>query len=244
MSDHVEVVRREGAALVDAVERDPTAPIGCYAGWDVAQLARHTGQIHRWVTDVVRTRAAERPTGMPDVESDDDRLATWLAEGVDELAAALEELDADEQLWTITRHDRSGRFWRRRMALETTLHRWDAEDAQDRAPTVDPKLALLGVCRVVGVARRAGPQPPPGRGQRVAIRPPEGPGWTVTVNPVGVEVAVGAADEVDAAVSGSALDLWLALTCRRGLDAVDVDGSRDAAALVLAAAAKLGGPAG
>lgn len=245
MSDHVEVVRREGAALVAAVGRDPTATIGCYADWDVAALARHTGQIHRWVTGVVRTRATERPAGMPEVEDDDDRLAAWLDDGVAALVDALDDLDPDERIWTFSGHHDTGAFWHRRMALETALHRWDAEDAQGSDPTVDADLALLGVEEALGVymAQRLGDVELGGTGQRVGVRPPVGGGWTVTVQPVGLQLAAGIDGAVDATLSGSALDLWLVLTCRRGLDAVTVDGDHDAAALLVGAAAKVGGPA-
>lgn len=246
MSGHVDTVRREGAALAAALQRDATAPIGCYAGWDVAELVRHTGQIHRWVTGVVHDRVTERPAGMPEVEQDVERLGAWFVDGVAALVAALDDLGVDDEVWTFARGHDTGGFWHRRMALETSLHRWDAEDAQGIDATVDADLALLGVEEALRVymEQRLEDVDVGGSGQRIGIRPRHGPGWTVAVAPVGIEVADGIDGDADAVVAGSALDLWLVLTCRRGLDAVAVDGSHDAAALVVGAAAKVGGPAG
>ena len=59
--DYVDAIRADGAALADAASaaglhaRVPSCP-----RWSVADLLGHIGRIHRWVAQLVGTRAVER----------------------------------------------------------------------------------------------------------------------------------------------------------------------------------------
>lgn len=242
---YLEVVSRDTAALAEAVATDPAAGVACYDEWDLAQLARHVGMIQRWVTDVVRTRATTRPP-WPDLdEVADDGLPEWLRRGAADLVAALAATDPDEEVWTFSPTGSTCAFWHRRMALETALHRWDAEDALGREATVADALAVEGIeeaLRVYLEPRLQG-RDVGGDGQRVAFVTGSADGWTLLLHPEGVEVADGVG-EADAVISGPALDVWLLLMCRRGLDAVEVSGDRAAAQLAVRAASMVPGPAG
>lgn len=245
MSRYLDVVAGDTTVLAGAVARDPGATVACYDGWDLADLGRHVGQIHRWVTGAVEARAQERPASAaaPDVPAED--LPDWLVAGAERLVEVLAAAGPDEPVWTISRTERTVVFWRRRMALETVLHRWDAEDALGLEPVVPAPLALEGLEETLDVylEQRLDGRDVGGRGQRVAFVPAGTDGWTMTLHPEGVEVAAGH-DRADATVAGDALDLWLLLSCRRGLDAIPVTGDRDAAELAARAATLSPGPAG
>lgn len=243
IGSYLEVVEREGGALVAAVRADLQAPVGCYDGWTVADLARHVGQVHRWVTGVVADRATER-TAMPTHEVAEAGLADWLADSVAGLVAALTAADPDAQVWTISRTLRTNDFWRRRMALETTLHRWDAQDAQGKADAVADWLAREGVDETLRMymAERLEGRDVGGAGERVGVDA-DGQGWTVRLHADGLEIGEGIGSP-DAVIAGSPLDLWLLLCGRSHLDRLEVRGDQDAAALVVRAAAMVSGPAG
>lgn len=236
----------DAAALAAAVRSAPNAPVACYAGWTLVELAGHVGQIHRWAGDVVERRASARPTGgyaaVPEVPT----LPDWITVGAERLVDVLAATDPAEVVWTFHPTDSTVGFWRRRMVLETALHRWDAETALGRQAVVDDALALQGVAEALHLymePRLAGREVG-GAGERVAFVPDGAAGWTVRLEPDGVAVAPHPGDDADAVVCGSALDLWLLLTCRRRLDGLDVTGDVDAAALAVRAATLVPGPAG
>lgn len=149
---YLEAIAGEVRLLAAAAAREPGAAVPHCPGWDVAEAAVHTGVRHRWVTAMVAARASEmldqssveRPGGSAD-------LAGWLGEGMDRLAATLRAAGPEQPVWTLLGPGRS-RFWFRRMAHETLVHRLDAEDALGPASPVDPQLAGDGVDEFLGVA--------------------------------------------------------------------------------------------
>ncbi len=145
----VECIRTEiidmSSALVglDYSARVPNCP-----DWDLAELVRHTGQVHRWVTRIIETAATER-VRFSDVEMDlpksDAGLAKWLAEGGDHLISALSEIEASTPVWTFG-GERPAVWWSRRMLHETTVHRVDAQQSQgEEWSFVDVEIAFDGI---------------------------------------------------------------------------------------------------
>jgi len=125
----------EGADLARDV---PTCP-----GWNVAQLLRHLGGGLRWAEEIVRTRADGPPddTHFRQVAADPDPgLGRWVAEGGRALATTLRTAGPDARVWSFV----SGgtRFWARRFAHETLIHRADATLALGADFTVEPDVAL------------------------------------------------------------------------------------------------------
>lgn len=234
----------EGAALVAAVRDEPSAPVRRYDGWTVADLARHVGQIHRWVTAIVTTGATERPAVQAPAVDDED-LATWLTDTVAALVAALTGADPSAEVWTFGRGTGTNEFWRRRMALETALHRWDAQDAQGLDPDVADWLAHEGVEEALRlyIEQQLEGRDVGGSGERVGFDDGRDEGWTLELVADGVAVHDGLQD-TDAVVEGAPLDLWLLLCGRRALDGLEVHGDHEAAALAVRAAGLVPGPAG
>lgn len=141
-------LRAEGEAFAEAADGAFDADVPTCPGWDVRQLVNHLGRVHRWATGVVRMRAEEAPAFPPRPEVVD---LSWFAEGVTELAAALEEAGPDVALWTFPGGGGSSRFWFRRQAVETALHRMDAQSAVGAVQPIATELALAGVDEMLDV---------------------------------------------------------------------------------------------
>jgi uncharacterized protein (TIGR03083 family) len=135
-------LRADGAAISQAAEPLLDVPVPSCPKWDVRQLVNHLGRVHRWVTSMVRTRAAE-PHDFPPRPPVVDLV--WFDEGLTELVAALEEAGPDVAMWTFPGGGGASRFWFRRQALETAVHRWDVQLSAGRAEPMDVELALAGV---------------------------------------------------------------------------------------------------
>ena len=67
LNGYLAVLASEATALADAAEEAGLdAPVPTCPGWTVADLVLHTGEVHRWATAVVASRA----TKLGDVPSD------------------------------------------------------------------------------------------------------------------------------------------------------------------------------
>ncbi len=217
--------------MAAALEGGRHQPVAACPGWDVADLAVHMGRVFRWAAHIVRTRAPERLGGDWTFDPDDPALGRWLRDGAAELVSVLSDTDPDTPVWTMGL-PRTARFWSRRQALESLIHRWDAEDAAlGEAQPLDPELAADGIGELLEVFvpylhRRGGAV---GAGETFHLHRTDGPGeWFVRFAPEGVEVSAEHA-KADVALRGPAGDLLLVLWRRRPPEAVEVFG--DGAAL-------------
>jgi uncharacterized protein (TIGR03083 family) len=151
MLDHewyCERTEAEIAAMAAAIsDADPAAPVPTCPEWNIARLIKHTGIVHRWVTEMVSSRAAapvDRQTidmGLPASEASYPR---WLAEGAAPLSEALRSAGPDAVVWSWGTSPRSG-FWARRMLHETSVHRADAQLAVGADAAFDPVAAADGI---------------------------------------------------------------------------------------------------
>ena len=120
---------RQTLAGADLAARVPTCP-----DWSLRELAVHVGAAHRWVHEMVRTRATTAveegavPRSRGPEEDSPQALDTWLAEGADLLADALRASGPEAHVWTWAAPQNTA-FWARRMAHETVVHRADAHAA-------------------------------------------------------------------------------------------------------------------
>ena len=226
----LDVLRREAGLLAVAAGTGLTRAVPRYPDWTVADLVVHTGKIHRWVTAIVDSGTA---TQIPQPEVTPDRapsaLVDWFMSGAADLALSLQRKDPGSTVWTFA-GDQSVGFWRRRMALETTIHRWDAQAAAGRVQPIAPDIAAAGVSEALEVyllrwlrGRAVG-----GRGQRVVLRATDSGGpWSLRLLPDTVAIdddEDGDAPPADATISGGAEQLWRFLMGRCTLDELTVDG--------------------
>lgn len=237
LTDPIGRLRAEAATLADTAAGHLPAPVAAYPDWTVAELVVHTGRIGSWVTTLVADRATQR---IPKPELDplpEQRVIAWYEGVATALADTLEATAPGTAVWSFG-DDHTAGFWRRRMVLETTIHRWDAQQAARVPATVDAEVAVAGVeeaLRVYMAPRLAGVALG-GDGRRVGLRCSDADGaWTVRIDPEGVAVDDGLVDPASVVV-GSAQQLWLLLMGRATVADVAVEGTRDDAELLRSAA--------
>ncbi|GAA0317118.1 maleylpyruvate isomerase family mycothiol-dependent enzyme [Streptomyces polychromogenes] len=237
--DHRAAVAAEAARFADLVRgADMAAPVPTCPGWDLTDLVRHTGSVHRWFSVLLRGRIQTPPTSR-DVDlrlpERADGYADWLAEGAAEAAEVFAATDLDAPMW-VWGADGHARFWVRRMAFETLVHRVDAERALGLPSALDLALARDGVDEFLvnlPFAALFAPKVAHLRGADRTIRftctDTEG-SWLVRLRPDGFGVVPdGAGDEVpaDALVRAPAADLLLLLYGRLDRSAATVEAGGD-----------------
>jgi uncharacterized protein (TIGR03083 family) len=123
------------------------APVPSCPGWDVAELLRHLGVVHRTVTEWIR--AGRRPRLTPSGPADGD-LRGWFADGWRRLQEVLDSGPPDMPAATWCPWDASLGFWRRRQVHEHLVHAIDVAQALGVVePGVPAAVALDGVDEVL-----------------------------------------------------------------------------------------------
>ncbi|MDQ3982562.1 MAG: maleylpyruvate isomerase family mycothiol-dependent enzyme, partial [Actinomycetota bacterium] len=224
-------LRSDGEKMARAVARDLDAHVPTCPDWNVAKLTIHTGQHHRWVADAVRG-GGRPPANPPKPGLRGDELVEWFRQGWRDLADLLDASDDEKPAWSWSGDNRVG-FWRRRTALETLVHRWDAENAVGNTSALDPALATDGIDEMVFVMI------PHGDGYQgvplqVAIA------TTDTSAAWGLELERGKPLRAErgprpgsVSVAGSAEDVLLFLWGRYGAEAVEIEGEAERVAALL-----------
>jgi uncharacterized protein (TIGR03083 family) len=149
-AEHLDILDREAAVFADALRDGNLAAIvpGC-PGWSLAELGRHLGSVHRWArVAVTRDPSAGAPRGDSSPPRNDAEVHEWFVEGATGLLHTLRGTDPERPCWTMA-PPATARFWLRRQAHETTLHRWDAGDCLGGAPRIAPEVALDGLDEAV-----------------------------------------------------------------------------------------------
>lgn len=140
-TDLVGALRREGEALgaVKIADIDvPTCP-----DWTLPELIYHVGWVHRWQRAQV---LATDPNTLVKIDRDPRPaladLSDWYQRGFIKLLAAIAEVGPDHLTPTWS-GPRPAKFWVRRAAHETAVHRWDAEGSTASGPQpLDPHQAV------------------------------------------------------------------------------------------------------
>jgi uncharacterized protein (TIGR03083 family) len=237
VAEHIAALRGEGELLADVAARlDLDAPVPTCPEWQVRDLIRHVGGVHRWATaHVVQRRAtpidAQEQTALMEAWPEDGALIDWFREGLVTLVRALETAAPDLACWAFLPAPTPLAFWARRQAHETAIHRVDVERAGASAITAfPPAFAADGIDEILfGFVSR-----PRGRLRAETPRtllchaPDAKRHWLVCIGPGPVQVRNEVAP-ADCVVRGSASDLYLLLWNRGATDALEVDG--DAALL-------------
>lgn len=231
---HLSFLRADVARITGAIRAGRDRPVPSCPGWTVADLAVHLGVVHRWAAQAVATNATERPRNAKESYGVDPALpalADWYAEAASALLDVFAAADLDSPVWTFG-DDPTVRFWVRRQANETLVHRWDAQTALggDAVDPIDAAHASDAVDELlVSLLPRRTPAPSDGDGPRTFhFHRTDGPGeWFVTLGGDGYR-ATRAHEKGDVAVRGSAADLMLFLW-HRGTGGLEVFGTDDPA---------------
>ncbi|WP_345590581.1 maleylpyruvate isomerase family mycothiol-dependent enzyme [Streptomyces marokkonensis] len=226
----VQVLRTEGTLLATAAEAAGTgAKVPTCPGWQVRDLLRHTGMVHRWATAFVSEgHTGPRPDGgLP--ELDGTALVAWFREGHEQLVDALADASPDLRCWHFLPAPSPLAFWARRQAHETTVHRIDAESARGGDPTgIGVDFAVDGIdellCAFHARPKSAVRTEVP-RTLRVRATDPPGSVWTVRLSAEPPVTERDDAGNADCELNGPAAQLYSALWNRGPLPEVTGDAS-------------------
>ena len=239
----LDVLRDAARDLADA-SADLDRIVPTYPGWTVADLVVHTGRIHRWVAEIVASRAAQR-LPKPELGQRPDDLLAWFRDGTDRVIDTLAATSPTTPVWTFAGEHTAG-FWRRRMALETTIHRWDAQRAAGHSAQIAGAVAVAGVSEALQIylVPRLQGADVGGRGEIVSLRTADGVAlWAVRLRQDAIDVLT---DDppADVRVEATPSDLWLFLMGRAGREVLDVHGPVNGVDRLQRAVALLPTPAG
>jgi uncharacterized protein (TIGR03083 family) len=213
--DYLKALRRDGDALLHAAGRNPVAAVPSCPGWSVNDLLAHLGGVYRYVAR--QARSEERLPG-DDTELAPEVVPAQTADALAELQVVLAETDPQAPAWNWDRDapDVAG-YWRRRMAVETLVHRWDVENAGGTPGPLDPELSCDGVDEALTrfLPRRRGrlKEEIVGTAHLHATDTPAGvvSEWTVDLGPRGAVGIRRTHEKADAALRGPAGELLLAV---------------------------------
>ncbi|MFK3981463.1 maleylpyruvate isomerase family mycothiol-dependent enzyme [Micromonospora sp. NPDC050397] len=206
---------------------------GC-PDWNVRELVRHLAEVYLHKVACMRDGVA--PEVWPPDLTGEEPLAL-LDRAYAELVAEFTARDPGSPAYTWYEPDQTVAFWIRRMALETVVHRVDAEQAVGASSADIPDdLADDGVDEVLGMMLPyvtrvwadafVGLLPDPG--VRVLVDTGER-SWLVGLDPSGAMTGPGSANQpVHATISGTPVDVLLWLWRRLPEEAVRRTGDRNA----------------
>ncbi|MFE0027497.1 maleylpyruvate isomerase family mycothiol-dependent enzyme [Amycolatopsis sp. NPDC059021] len=146
-----EIITQTGLLAARIKDADLTTPVPSCPGWNAGQLLRHVGEGQRWAETVVRTKAAEPPSGTASREldaythEDPAVVGPWLTEGAEKLAKALSSAGPGTEVWTPLPGQPGTDFYVRRFTHETAIHRADATLALGAEYVLDQEVAVDGI---------------------------------------------------------------------------------------------------
>lgn len=142
LAENLASIESEGRRLASAAHSDPDGEVPQYPGWTLRDLASHTASIHGRTVLICRELPTERisaptvPDGMDPID--------WFDETLEEMLAALRDMDPETPCWAFGPEQKLG-FWERRMVIETGIHRWDAEQAVGRDEKLSDHVVVNGL---------------------------------------------------------------------------------------------------
>lgn len=119
------------------------APVPTCPGWTVTDLLAHVGRVHHRSLGLLGGAPFVRLDAWEPTPEGPEAVA-WSREVGPQLEVVLRQLDPSTptQTWG---GEAPAFFWIRRMAQETSLHRWDAERAFTTPTPIDPDIGVDGV---------------------------------------------------------------------------------------------------
>jgi uncharacterized protein (TIGR03083 family) len=238
-SAHLSALRRDGDAFAEAcVEADLSVEVASCPDFSLADLVWHLTWVHDLFRFVVHHRATDLSQYQRPTRPEPELLLSAYRTGLDALLAVLADADPATEVWTFT-DDRSIRFVARRLAHETAVHRWDAEQAVGIDGELDAELASDGIDEFFTYFARRGAEGAAPIGGSVHVHCTDVPGeWTFYpgTDESGAPVfeLVREHAKGDCALRGAAGDLLLAMWRRLPIERLDVVGDASVAARFLA----------
>ena len=141
---YLDAIEKDSAALLEAARGNFAARIPSCPEWSMNELLVHLGEVHRFWNEM----AGRALTDPGDSENHDPAEGTdlidWFNEGSALLVNTLAGADLERPMWSWSLLKKVG-FVPRRMAQETAMHRWDAQNAVGDPSGIDSELAADGI---------------------------------------------------------------------------------------------------
>ncbi len=186
-------------------------------GWTVGAVIGHTGWVFRYVT-LALVSPADKPPRRADIPEPPigEAVLEWFAEAATGLMAQLDAVDPESIVPTFA-GPRPAQWWLRRLAHETTMHRWDAESAIRSPHPIDQAQARDGIDEVLETFApiRLSFDTLAGKGEVIHLHATDidDGEWLITLGPTEITWTAGHA-KGDVAARGPVSDLLLALWSR------------------------------
>jgi uncharacterized protein (TIGR03083 family) len=208
-SAYAEALQHGSQRLVESSKGNFDARVPSCPEWNVRDLVAHTGEVHRFWSQIVERRLQDPGESEPVHIPSDDELAEWFIEGAAHLSHVLSSIDGSIGVWTWSRQ-KDAAFVKRRMAQETAVHSWDAQSATNKAEPIEAELACDGVDELFDVFVPVEEARLTGHGETIHLHQTDGDGeWIVTL---GDRITVERGHtKADTAVRGTGSDLLLML---------------------------------
>jgi uncharacterized protein (TIGR03083 family) len=226
-------LRAEGAALHTAIETgDLDADVPTCPGWTLRQLAFHVGIVYQRVSQHIGRGEVTRPEPAQ-IAPEEGHPLTYFDKHYAELVRVLDHVDPDLAAWNPAPQAKKALFWHRRLAVETAIHRWDAQVSAGPAEPIEAKLAVDGITEVIDSLLPGGKRKGPTEGVRgiVALHATDvGQDWYVRLRGEGIALL-----DTDtlldddhpyerAQATGTASDVLLGLYGRVPFDVLEIAG--------------------
>jgi uncharacterized protein (TIGR03083 family) len=226
-SELVTAVRREGEGILTAAGMGFDADVPTCEEWNIAALVDHVSRIYSRVGYFMSHRITQRPESVPDLPAGEPLEV--LSGLLDELVIALTECDADTPVWTWV-FDAPGvaSFWARRMAHESSVHRYDAQASHGVVQPIDAELAGDGIDELIDVIapRIYGRDEVSGPTGSIAMLSSDDGGWCLDLATSGI-TRLDVLSEPDVTVRGTSNALLLASYSRIPWTSLEVTGDVD-----------------
>ncbi|MBR8640144.1 maleylpyruvate isomerase family mycothiol-dependent enzyme [Streptomyces tuirus] len=220
-ADFLEALETEGRLLAAAAgEAGTDAKVPTCPSWQVRDLLRHTGAVHRWAASYVAEGHAERRPLSEPTDIDGAELVAWYRDSHRHLVDTLAGAAPDVECWAFLPAPSPLAFWARRQAHETAVHRFDAESARGGEPSaVTPEFATDGIDELLrGFHARSRSRVRTAEPRVLHVRTDDtGAVWTVRLSPEPPVTTRGASGEAECELAGPAQQLYFALWNRVAL---------------------------
>ena len=231
--DYLDVIRSNGEALIAAAERAPSAHVRCCPEWAMPDLLWHIAEVDLFWASIASGAAVDPSEYEEPPRPADTELPAFAREQLENLLRVLRATDPSKEVFSWA-PQKDVAFIYRRMAHETIIHRWDAEDAAGTTPEIDAELASDGVDEFLSFFLRPTDVEP----GSVHLHATDTPGeWVVRFGDGAPQLSREHA-KGDAALRGDAADLILALWERVPLSKLEVIGDATAVDRLMAVAGR------
>jgi len=221
---YLDHLRADSSRLGEVGRMGLEAAVPSCPGWTVDSVLRHVATVYLHKVEVLRLGTLPKPWP-PDL-SGRDSLELY-DEARSAIVPALEKAGTSLETWTFNPNDKTSGFWYRRMALESVVHRIDAEQAHQVVTPIDPELALDGIDELL-FPNLGGPwwdegdtAHPIDATVRITAK---GRSWTIRADATSVEVRQGAEGDAAAEIFGDPTPVFLWLWGRVPDDAIETAG--------------------